>query len=229
MRKGPSTDAGTVGGEVGPLIVCIDLDGTLLDISSRYYKIHQDVCREFGLSPFPFRTYWASKRKADQTVEFPGLSSLELRERLGRRRKELLETKAYLAHDRLIPGATETLETLGRNYEVVLITLRRNLETLKWQLDRLGLNGSFRDVLASGDGDRDAVRKSQLIKERVWPLSGLAAIAGDSEADILAGQSLGIATYAVSSGIRTASFLKALGPTAVGPDIRGLPDFLRHI
>lgn len=211
------------------MIVCIDLDGTLLDISRRYYRIHQDVCREFGLSPLPFKTYWALKRQADQTVEFPALSSPRLREQLGRKRAALLETKTYLAYDRLIIGTRKTLKILDEAYEVVLITLRRNRESLEWQLDRLGLTGAFRDILASGEGDRDSRKKLQLIRESVWHRRGLAAIAGDTETDILVGHSLGIATYAVSSGIRSASFLRALGPTAVAPDIRGLPDFLRHI
>jgi phosphoglycolate phosphatase-like HAD superfamily hydrolase len=40
-------------------------------------------------------------------------------------------------------------------------------------------------------------------------------IIGDTEADIIAGKQLGLRTFAVTSGIRNAAFLKAIEPDYV--------------
>ena len=39
-----------------------DLDGTILDISKRYYFIYYDIIKKFGGVPLPKCVYWDYKR-----------------------------------------------------------------------------------------------------------------------------------------------------------------------
>ena len=42
---------------------------------------------------------------------------------------------------------------------------------------------------------------------------------GDTEADIMAGQTLGVETIAVTCGIRSGNYLQSFRPTALIPDL----------
>lgn len=208
------------------MVIFVDLDGTLLDISRRYYEIHQDLCREFGLSPLPFHKYWALKRKGSQWVDFPEVSSPRLQRQYWEKRLSLLEERKYLAYDRLVRGAKEAVIAWRESHSVILVTLRRNLTNLHWQLNRLGLEAAFHAILASEEGAGDTDKKVKLIREGATDRTMEAIIVGDSEADIQTAKSLGIASYAVSNGIRSASFLRSLHPTLVAKDVTQLPSSL---
>jgi phosphoglycolate phosphatase len=51
-------------------------------------------------------------------------------------------------------------------------------------------------------------------------------IIGDTEADVLAGQALGLSTVAVTCGIRSHSYLKRLEPTTIQPDLQTATQYL---
>ena len=43
-------------------LICFDLDGTLIDISDKYYWTHKECSEKCGLVPLDQSTYWPLKR-----------------------------------------------------------------------------------------------------------------------------------------------------------------------
>ena len=184
----------------------LDLDGPLLDVEERYFRVHHDILAELGYSdPVDDKaSYWRMKRDRRPLSAFlmeKGKSLVD--EGIHRRRwLETIESEDYLDFDRIIPGAKQQLGKLSGPHTLVLVTLRRNREGLIRELECLQLRLFFRAVLCKAQRTRDSwkvrhdlIRSSLLLEFDRW-------IIGDSEVDILAGKSLGLTTVAVLSGIR---------------------------
>jgi phosphoglycolate phosphatase-like HAD superfamily hydrolase len=57
---------------------------------------------------------------------------------------------------------------------------------------------------------------------------GFAWMVGDTEADVLAGQQLGIPTIALTCGIRSRSYLQRLEPTRIHADLLSATRYLMN-
>jgi phosphoglycolate phosphatase-like HAD superfamily hydrolase len=212
--------------------VFFDLDGTLLDVSERNYQVYSAVTREFGGTPLNKRAYWDLKRKKTKWPEFLPLSKLsaDIEAEFLQTFIPKIESEEYLRLDILDPAAQHVLKEISSKYECRLVCLRRNEANLKKELNSLELSGYFTEVL-SGHSDNDGYdRKIELIK----PLLNAhtkAIIIGDTEADIVTGQRLGMTTIAITSGIRDAKFLESLHPDYIIDhldDVLILPPFTEH-
>jgi len=203
----------------------LDLDGVLLDVSARYYRLHADLLAGTGAVPVDRETYWMRLRERRPLVELvrdgraPGLDEEAYR----RAWLERIEAPEYLMHDRVVPGTAERLGALGVRHPLVLTTLRRRREGLLAQLDALGLRTFFAEVLTAEPlaGAADAERKRRLIESSPLLRPG-AAVVGDTEADVRAGRALGLVTVAVLSGLRSRAVLAAEGPSAIIDSIASL-------
>ena len=58
--------------------------------------------------------------------------------------------------------------------------------------------------------------------------AGSAWMIGDTEADVLAGQSLGVPTIALTCGIRSRSYLQQLEPTRIHTDLLSATRYLMN-
>lgn len=204
-----------------------DLDGTLLDVQARYYQLYCDLAEKDSTSMLTSDAYWELKRKR--------LPEPEILERSGFRgpveryvhmRTDRIEDRDYLARDTLQPGAREVLADLRRDYELVLVTLRRSGDNLEWQLRELGLGDLLHRVLR-GLGDEHA--KASLIANGGVPYGSDDLWIGDTEVDLRAAALLGIRCAAVLSGIRDQPLLTRENPDFMIADIRELPTLLRRL
>jgi phosphoglycolate phosphatase-like HAD superfamily hydrolase len=80
-----------------------DLDGPLLDVSHRYFRVHSDIVRELGGSPGEENEFWKSKRARRSVKEIlaaPGKTSVDvaLYQKLW---LERIEDEKYLKSDKL--------------------------------------------------------------------------------------------------------------------------------
>jgi phosphoglycolate phosphatase len=195
----------------GLKIFC-DLDGTLLDVAPRHYKVYSEIVQEMGGSPLDQPTYWDLKRKKttwDVLLPMCQLSVDDKQTFLDKFIKKI-ENPSYLAVDKLFDGALETLKFLSSKGDCYLVSLRRNEANLKEEVRRLGLEPHVHEVL-SGHSESDGYDvKIQLIQTKLGDNRGI--IIGDTEADIITGKKLGLTTVAVLSGIRDKQFLVALEP-----------------
>lgn len=204
--------------------VYLDLDGTILDIAERYYRIHCDVCRSLGLVPIAAAEYWELKRDRRDLDNLPGRVAADLSQRYRQERVARIEAPEYLAHDRLLPGARQALTTLATRDRLVLVTLRHNPAAVYQQLRELSIDFVFDQIITGHAVDEPSWRAKARLIERDNHSGHLpAVIVGDTEADVLAGKSLGIATIAVLSGIRSRSFLEGLQPNRLIASIAVLP------
>jgi phosphoglycolate phosphatase len=195
--------------------VFFDLDGTLLDVSERNYRVYQIVTREFGGTPLDKDTYWELKRRK---TKWPGLlpkSKLDpsVEQEFLARFIPLIESPEFLRLDRIHPAALATVAAISHRRSSYLVSLRRNETALLQELDWLGLGSSFTKVL-SGHSESDGYdKKIELIASEIGADEGV--IIGDTEADIVSGKELGLVTVAVTSGIRDEQFLAVLKPDYV--------------
>jgi phosphoglycolate phosphatase len=212
------------------MIIFFDLDGPLLDVSERYQILHRDLLDGTGVTPLTPDVYWQCKRqRCPEAAILKELGVSELEASYSRRRLELIEIDGYLAHDRLWPWTSPVLTILTARYTLILVTVRSNREALERQLTRLNLRRFFKAVLSESATEPVDMQKAQLIRhylsQQELPTRG-SWIIGDTEADIGAGQLLGLTTVAVRCGIRDDEHLARMNPTYLIDDIRALPDLM---
>jgi phosphoglycolate phosphatase len=196
-----------------------DLDGTLIDVSKRHYRVYCEMTSEFGGTPLPKDTYWDLKRRKTKWNELLPLSDLdaEVESKFLEGFIKKIEDPQYLMLDELFPSSIVAVNELSKLGDCYLVSLRRNRENLLDELTRLELAPHFREVL-TGHSENDGYDvKIALIKDRLGDENGI--IIGDTEADIVTGKELGMKSIALKSGIRDEQFLSALEPDYLLDDI----------
>jgi phosphoglycolate phosphatase len=205
----------------------IDLDGPILDVSARHFRVCADILTMLGNPPSVKNsaTYWKMKRNGDSlAVILRKLSKSPVDEAVfSYQWLQRIEQLEYLRLDRVPRFARTQLPKLCEKFDLVLVTLRQCRETLDAQLKELQLFYFFHCILSrtpsrSGTWElkRDLIASSGLLYADSW-------IIGDSEVDILAGKALGMKTIAVLSGIRNSAVLKEVAPDFIVKDLNHLP------
>ena len=204
--------------------VYLDLDGTLLDVSDRYWALHSDLVRRHGLNAVPPDEFWGMKRRRAPLPELLGGSDA-LRRAYWADWLRLIESSDYLAKDRLLPQAGHMLARLSDGHRLVLVTMRKHRSSLLAQMARFGIEDLFAKVLCAG---QDKQSKAALIEEDLRAPAD-ALVVGDTEVDIEAGRALGISTAAVLTGLRDRERLAAVRPTFLLGSVLDLPDVLERL
>jgi phosphoglycolate phosphatase-like HAD superfamily hydrolase len=186
-------------------------------VSERYWRVHRDTLSELGQGFLDKEDYWARKRRKEpeaRIVDACGAGAMETTYRGLRLAR--LESRPYLAFDRLQDGALPALELLGKTHEQILVTLRHDPANLDWQLKTLDIVRFFSAVLSSGDiTDPRWKMKWGLVTLHLKHRPDRAArhlFITDTETDVRSAQELGFATVAVANGIREPSILEAAHP-----------------
>ncbi|MBW4519233.1 MAG: HAD family hydrolase [Scytolyngbya sp. HA4215-MV1] len=225
------------------LTLFCDFDGPIIDVSDRYYNTYQ-----FGLEStqalyqnhygvtLPIQVlskeqFWNLKRDHVSDCEIATRSGLRLEQIqffLGRVR-QLVNQSELLQQDHLQPYASWTLHRLHRcGVRLALVTLRCQRQATQI-LESHGLAHLFGRICGTTDEhaayQNYASLKAELLQNLLSdgfydPTQGSAWMVGDTEADILAGQAVGIPTIALTCGIRSRFYLKKFNPTHVYSDLR---------
>jgi len=205
----------------------LDLDGTLLDIREKYFRLHCRIAADLSREALPDGTFWSRKRRgAALEALLPDWGEVA-RAEYGRRWLAEIESPLYTRFDRLVPGAREALARLTPEFELVLLTLRRDGQELRRQLRRLGLEGVFSRLLVSGDHGPSELTKAQMLRQLEPPERSI--VVGDTEEDIGAARALGSPIIAVLTGMRNRAFLAALGPDLIIESVAELPAVVRSV
>jgi phosphoglycolate phosphatase len=240
-------DAGGYGSEVSlKLTVFCDLDGPLIDVSRRYYKTYQLAIaetqahfqargRSLLLTPLSEAQFWQMKqeRMPDADIAFfSGLRHDEIELFLANV-LEIVNQPILLQEDQLQPGVRQSLAQLRQHsVQLSLVTLRCQIEAQQL-LQELDLAHHFDYICGAEDRfsayQNYAEGKQAILEELIRNAkddSSAFWVIGDTEADILAGQALGLSTVALTCGIRSHAYLQRLEPTKVLPD---LPTAVRYL
>lgn len=193
-----------------------DLDGPILDISPKFYKIYCDIFSRFGYPTISSADYWQQKRTRTPIPKIVELTApadfapAYIKERLA-----VIENPEYLAFDVVQPHILELLSRLRGKIPLILVTLRNKRKHLYWELEHFQLLPLFDAVLTKEDNHGDYQIKVELIEEYLQGRRAEGLIIGDTESDVKAGEVLRIPSVAVTCGIRTKEYLQALNPTYI--------------
>ena len=210
-----------------PPVLCLDLDGTLLDIREKYHRLHRRIATDLGRQALSWDTFWARKRRGVPLEALLPDWEEAARQEYAQRWLGEIELPLYTRFDRLVPGARHCLVRLGREFELVLVTLRRDGQELRRQLRHLGIDQLFSRLLVSGDHGAAELTKAQLLGLIVPPGERRSIVVGDSEEDVWAARAMRSPVIAVLSGMRDRAFLAALSPDLIIESVAQLPAALQ--
>lgn len=217
------------------LIICCDLDGPLIDVSDRYYRTYclglthtrsafqaEGINLDLHLLSKP--QFWHLKRERTADTEIALRSGLQL-EQVSfflSRVQHLVNQPTLLQDDLLQPGVRRSLALLQSwGAKLIAVTLRQQTEA-EQVLKFHGLDQFFSRIRGSDNCHAayqnyaehkqqllaDVLTADQVCSERTWMI-------GDTEADVLSGQAIGLSTIALTCGIRSHNYLTRLQPTRI--------------
>lgn len=186
--------------------IAFDLDGTLVDVSKRDYKIYEDIVKELGGRPISFNDYWPKRQARTNIHTILSQSGIVNKKEVVyflSERKIRMERIDYLSLDKLFADVKETLDELSNNHEIFILTIRHNKENTYRQLNLLGLD-RYHIIIVEG-GKEDALKR----------IPNLQAMIGDTENDIVPAVKINVQSIAVTTGIRNENLLKSMNPTNI--------------
>lgn len=193
--------------------IFFDLDGTILDVSLRYYRIYSDLLKGLGAEPVSIEEYWELKKERVPEDRIAGLEG-EAFEKYSAERTALMESAEYLALDTLLDGACDTIRGLSERHELFIVTMRKKRGLLIDQLMDLGVYGSFTGVFNAGESPDPLGAKASAMRS-FNAVAGRDIMVGDTELDIRAAQASGLKSCAVLTGIRSERLLRLENPDFV--------------
>lgn len=214
-----------------------DFDGPIMDVSERYFQVYKFCLAEIKnptqiISPLTKSEFWNLKRSQTSEVEIAIKSGLTLpnqSQAFAQLRRETIHTQPFFQYDCFHPWAIAALETAQNlKIELALITMRRERELFPVlaKYDLLRFFESDRIFCLKDDyvKTQDIKDKPLLMAQAIASLAPSAYISqqwivGDTEADIIAGNSQNITTIGILSGIRNQTQLLKYQPHAIAPDL----------
>lgn len=209
--------------------IFFDLDGPILDVSEKYFRVYQHVLEKFNKNSIDKKLFWELKRNREPVDNILDLTNAKTHFMdYKKERNRLIETEEFISYDILQPDCQKILGQLSQKYRLILVTLRGSRLMLEKELTKLDLLSYFESILSSGQHLNPRWKiKFNLIQDYFKgdiPLN--AHFIGDTETDILAGKNLNCITVAVDSGIRNQEHLKRVAPDHHVKDIRDLTTIL---
>ncbi|MCH8051592.1 MAG: HAD family hydrolase [Chloroflexi bacterium] len=202
--------------------ILFDLDGTLIDVSARHYFLYRSVISGQGVEALPEGDFWRHRRAGESTIDLLAATLGVDVERFTAAWMEGIERPDWLARDEPYEGVVEILETLGREYELVLITLRRDRGALMDQLDALHMRSYFTEVICHGP----RLVSGKHLLQGVAELTPGGYAVGDTEADIELASETGRRAICLSYGVRSGRYLASRGAETVIGSLRELPEVI---
>lgn len=199
-------------------MIFLDFDGTIVDVKPRYYSVHIESLGDCA-PRLSADQYWTLKRErvSEPAILARWYPAVRV-ETYEARRADLLEDGEQLRLDAPFAGALDALDRLLlAGHRLTLVSLRRDPQQLRAELDGLGLTPLFEHVISARGGPSPWETKAFLLRSLItdgdW-------IVGDTEADVRAAHDLGLRSCAVACGIRTPEFLAELQPTRLVADLQ---------
>ncbi len=208
-------------------IICIDLDGTLLDSTETYLEAYN---RSFELNNLPTRPRAEILKHfglpALQIIKtlFPNIPDRKIL-KVARDKIEIMLNKTFKLV-KPIAGVPEAIEKLRQKYLIAIISNGLHDEIIA-SLKYGGLTSRMFDAIicaqevahAKPDADQIFMAEKKLGAKAEW-------MVGDTAYDLIAGKAAGVKTCAVLSGVHSLEKLGAENPSLIVQSIAYLPDAL---
>lgn len=199
------------------MVIFLDFDGTIVDISNRHYETYSRCTGLLGGTPINKAHYWTLKRSDTdwQTILPLSKLSVDVEGEFLEHFISLIESAEMLALDTLFKDSLNVLQSLSKSHELHLISLRRSHQNLLHQINDLGIKSIFTGIHSGHSETKDGVLLKKAGIMRTVTGYTDSAIIGDTEADVAAAHQLDIMSLAVTTGIRNREYLSALKPSYV--------------
>ena len=190
--------------------VIFDLDGTLIDVSERMYRLFQALVPQSLLSK---NEYWELKRNKIRheillNKYFPEISF----EYFNSKWMKAIETEEYILMDTNYSDTIDVLRRLSNKFNLYLLTSRQLKCELQRELEKLMLKKYFTDILVT---ERKYSKKElliQYIKNDVNFLKNVKYFISDVGEDIMLGNSFDLTTVAITHGFMNRPRLEEYQP-----------------
>jgi phosphoglycolate phosphatase len=226
-----------------------DFDGPIVDVSDRYYHTYRQALTETArylqqcggslvLTPLEKWEFWDLKQERTIDSEIATRSGLPVDaiDYFRSRVVSIVNSPEMLKLDRIQPGVDWALNLLcSQGIRLILVTLRHT-EQVNRILEQYQLNRLFTDIYGT-KSDAAAYQNYTDVKTRLLGSAisdhlfysqrdRQAWAIGDTEADIIAGQTMNIPTIGLTCGIRSHHQLQQLSPTLIQPDLLSAAHYL---
>ncbi|MGA2298969.1 MAG: HAD family hydrolase [FCB group bacterium] len=211
------------------MTIFFDLDGPILDVSEKYYRIYADLLQSKNYETLAKSRYWELKRNKTPDREILGLTGAEqIRDWYKAERKSLIESDAYMKYDSVQHAALNVLEKLSSENTLFLVTLRNSYEQLQKELELFDIKKYFRSVLTAVEEKYPRWKlKYDLVNNYfAGKLPQESFFIGDTETDIMAGKALGCKTIAVANGIRDVKILEDTKPDFIVISVKEILSYI---
>ncbi len=211
-----------------------DFDGPIMNVSERYFQVYNFCLHKVKqpdqmLTPLTKAEFWELKRSQVSETEIAiksGLTLINQAPTFVRLRREHINAKSFFAYDCIHDRAIAALETAqNAGIELAIMTMRREWELLpvlsKYDLHRFFKSDRIFCLKNDYIKTQDIKDKPQLMTKAIASLPYIENqwMVGDTEADLIAGNSHNISTIGVLSGIRNQTQLEIFQPQAIAQDL----------
>ncbi|MHB8422853.1 MAG: HAD family hydrolase [Leptospirales bacterium] len=186
--------------------MAFDVDGTLITCRERQLMVLSVALKALKVRrKIDLTEHWEYKRNGLSTKKaliLQGLSP-ELSEAVGELWEKYIEEPSFLSLDRIQPGVPEQLANLRKRSSVlIIISARKNATLLRQQLSYLDLQKYFLSIFVVRP-QSGSMEKGSILQKFCPSL-----YVGDTEMDAQAARMANINFCAVTTGQRSADFLK---------------------
>ncbi|WP_218082394.1 HAD family hydrolase [Anthocerotibacter panamensis] len=216
-----------------------DFDGPLVDVSERYYQVYRSILPQAAAVGQPLvylskPEFWELKRAQVKEREIGRKSGLsaEQSEVFARLRRQTVHSGPFFNYDAAHPGIHRHLERLQAQGVTLAVVTMRRVRELEPALERFDLSRFFaperRYCLANDYPKSSDVHDKGLLLEQSYQYhqQQRCYMVGDTEADILSAQRLGIPVLGILSGIRNKELLQKLAPWGIVNDLGEAADVI---
>ena len=227
-----------------PVVFC-DFDGPIVDVSERYYRtyrdgltaIEQQYLHESGiqlqLQPLSKQRFWDMKQNRVADIEIATRSGLpeDLFPAFMQQVERIVNHPSLLRWDSIQPTARAAMEHVKQcGFRFVLVTLRHPRQVENF-LQAQGIAHLVDEVYGAADVNaahaNRVEQKCELLERAIAQQKALGHFThdswmiGDTEADVIAGQTFGLSTAALSCGVRSENYLQHLSPSQIYDSLLG--------
>lgn len=191
------------------MLIFFDFDGTLSDMSERWWRLHVDCMRACGGTPVSKKKYLIQKRNAisERIIVQEYLPQEKQVEKYIVKRKQNIEKNKYLAFDHLIPGAHVILKLWQTKGDLILLTRRGSKQNFFRQIKKYNIKKYFSRLVPTGGQEKETILKKEYTKSQ---LKG-AYLITDSLEEVQMGEKLGMKVLAIGYGTRSPEYFQKNG------------------
>jgi len=191
------------------MLVIFDFDGTLVDVSGRWYQLHLDIAKKHSLPIIEREVYVSAKKEGvkEEALMLQFSDDISAIKAYCKERVVYIEDTDYLACDEPFEGIFDVLNSWSDLGPMCLLSKRKSAENFHWEVENKGFKPLFRDLVPTGGKGKKEVLLDLYSKEEL----SSAVIISDAFEDYEMGLEQGMQVFVIGYGCRSAEYFLNLG------------------